>query len=543
MNEKQLSPATETNETNLAASVTSDIPEKLLAERIPSVFISYSHDTRDHKAWVGELAQKLMQKRIDVRIDQWDLNPGDDVPKYMEKSVAAADRVLMICTEPYVRKADDGKGGVGYEAMVVSGELVANLGTNKFIPIFRQTGTTRILPRCVSTRLAIDLSTLDTWDESFDLLVREIHKVPKLKKPALGPNPFAKGTVIGAGSSASGTAIVVGSGNSFPNQTADEAYKNALNIISADDRVAWRRFLRGSLDQGAQKLQAWRVENRRIPDAKEGDLSARISEVQTAVETHNACIAAVVAASETGKPGFSDQTGWIDLLLSPAGYEKTGKIFHITMPQTILFVAHTLAGAMLMANGDAEAAYSLGTIKIPDEFRSSDTVPLFAITRCNGWIESLDHNCKWGWSFLNSTISKWDWLKTAFGSEDSCKVAISAYFQFLSFLNFVKLVREKKLGAEEIQFPVTVPLCFCVWPRPIVSRGYSAFLGQETLIQRILEDNQIHFRDFADFQKLWEKWMGISYEWLGSVYGGGGPAMHTPQRDLPNDLGRDKYSL
>jgi hypothetical protein len=32
----------------------------------------------------------------------------------MEQSVGWADRVLMICTETYVRKADEGKGGVGY---------------------------------------------------------------------------------------------------------------------------------------------------------------------------------------------------------------------------------------------------------------------------------------------------------------------------------------------------------------------------------------------------------------------------------------------
>jgi hypothetical protein len=30
----------------------------------------------------------------------------------------------MICIGPYVRKADDSEGGVGYEAMIVTGELV-----------------------------------------------------------------------------------------------------------------------------------------------------------------------------------------------------------------------------------------------------------------------------------------------------------------------------------------------------------------------------------------------------------------------------------
>lgn len=37
----------------------------------------------------------------------------------------------MICTEPYVEKANAGKGGVGYEAMIVDGELIRDLGTKR----------------------------------------------------------------------------------------------------------------------------------------------------------------------------------------------------------------------------------------------------------------------------------------------------------------------------------------------------------------------------------------------------------------------------
>ncbi|MGD0959629.1 MAG: toll/interleukin-1 receptor domain-containing protein [Methylomonas sp.] len=118
---------------------------------IPIVFISYSHDSPDHKRWVAELATKLRQNGIDVILDQWDLRFGDDVPKYMEKSVREANRVLMICSEQYVHKANEGQGGVGYEAMIVSAELVRDLGTSKFIPIIKQDSTSPQLPTSVST--------------------------------------------------------------------------------------------------------------------------------------------------------------------------------------------------------------------------------------------------------------------------------------------------------------------------------------------------------------------------------------------------------
>ena len=68
--------------------------------QIPTVFISYSHDSREHKQWVAQLAAALMEKHVQVIFDQWDLEPGDDVPKFMERAVKAADRVLMICTAP-----------------------------------------------------------------------------------------------------------------------------------------------------------------------------------------------------------------------------------------------------------------------------------------------------------------------------------------------------------------------------------------------------------------------------------------------------------
>jgi len=54
-------------------------------ENIPKVFISYSHDSPQHKTWVAELAAKLVDKGIDVTFDRWDLKRGGDVPKYMER--------------------------------------------------------------------------------------------------------------------------------------------------------------------------------------------------------------------------------------------------------------------------------------------------------------------------------------------------------------------------------------------------------------------------------------------------------------------------
>ena len=45
----------------------------------PKVFISYSHDSAQHKDWVRSLASALRANGIDAVLDQWDLSPGQDM--------------------------------------------------------------------------------------------------------------------------------------------------------------------------------------------------------------------------------------------------------------------------------------------------------------------------------------------------------------------------------------------------------------------------------------------------------------------------------
>lgn len=106
----------------------------------------------------------------------------------MERNIRDAERVLVVCTEEYVRKADQGVGGAGYEAMIVTGELVRNLGSEKFIPIVRKGSGEVMVPRSLSTRSYIDLRK--DSDAEFERLLRELHQVPAPDRPALGKSPF-----------------------------------------------------------------------------------------------------------------------------------------------------------------------------------------------------------------------------------------------------------------------------------------------------------------------------------------------------------------
>lgn len=156
---------------------------------IPKVFISYSHDTLEHKKWILELATRMRNNGIDATIDQWELKPGDDLPHFMETHLASADKVIMVCTENYVAKANSGTGGVGYEKMIITSNLLSRMDENKIIPIIRQVST-KDTPTFLKTKLFIDFSKDDQHEFSFDELIRTIHGSPLYKKPEIGNNPF-----------------------------------------------------------------------------------------------------------------------------------------------------------------------------------------------------------------------------------------------------------------------------------------------------------------------------------------------------------------
>jgi hypothetical protein len=157
--------------------------------KVPKIFISYSHDSIEHKKWILDLAIRMRNNGIDAIIDQWELKPGDDLPHFMETNIANADKIIMICSEKYVEKANSGIGGVGYEKMIITSNLIENIDEKKIIPIVRQ-ASTKFLPTFLKTKLYIDFSKNSDYEFSFDELIRTIHNSPIYKKPEIGNNPF-----------------------------------------------------------------------------------------------------------------------------------------------------------------------------------------------------------------------------------------------------------------------------------------------------------------------------------------------------------------
>ncbi len=149
------------------------------------VFISYSHDSPEHKRWVSELAAQLRRNGVNTILDQWNLDPKDDVTQFMEHGIRDSDRALVICTDSYVGKANDGEDSIGYEPMIVTQKLVEDLGTNKFIPVIRQTEWEDKTPEFLKKRVYVDFTDDNQFEEKFKELLHERLLVPPLQIPLI----------------------------------------------------------------------------------------------------------------------------------------------------------------------------------------------------------------------------------------------------------------------------------------------------------------------------------------------------------------------
>src|SRR3989442_1286704 len=112
-----------------------------MAVALPKVFLSYSHDSPDHKAAVLKLAKRLRDDGFIVIIDQEHRWVAEGWTVWMMNQLQQANFVLVICTEAYQRRAEGKEdpptgAGASWEGAIIRRDLYeANGRNNKFIPV------------------------------------------------------------------------------------------------------------------------------------------------------------------------------------------------------------------------------------------------------------------------------------------------------------------------------------------------------------------------------------------------------------------------
>ncbi|HUA48532.1 MAG TPA: TIR domain-containing protein [Solirubrobacteraceae bacterium] len=162
----------------------------------PRVFISHTTLSDAHTSWLDALYRFLRENGINARIDHYSLRPGMDLVQWMCNELQQADRVLLICDARYADRADGRHGGVGWETMLIQGDLYASMyrdkpegdiAISKYIPIVITEEVDKGRPDYLATKLAVHWPPGAQEDAKRQALLRELYGITE--EPPIGPRP------------------------------------------------------------------------------------------------------------------------------------------------------------------------------------------------------------------------------------------------------------------------------------------------------------------------------------------------------------------
>lgn len=108
------------------------------------------------------------------RCDIFHLKLGQKLPQWMTNEIELANKVLMICDKFYLSKIDSHRGGVGWETMIIQGDMLRNQDGNKYICIMREENPELSLPTYMRTNYALLFPENDIGEEKFKKLLLNI---------------------------------------------------------------------------------------------------------------------------------------------------------------------------------------------------------------------------------------------------------------------------------------------------------------------------------------------------------------------------------
>lgn len=172
----------------LSASIrNSSVPTVSREIKHPRVFISYTGTDVKHRAWVKNLAHRLRDNGVDARIDMFHLRPGHDLHQWMTNEVIMADKVLLICDKYYAEKADSRRSGVGWETMIILGDMLSTQKQAKYIGIVHGENIQESLPVYIRSKYCLDWTDDAQMESQFKDLVLYLYDCDI--EPPLGNPP------------------------------------------------------------------------------------------------------------------------------------------------------------------------------------------------------------------------------------------------------------------------------------------------------------------------------------------------------------------
>ena len=162
------------------------------------VFLSYSHDSDEHRERVLALSERLRKDGIDTILDQYENGaPEQGWPRWMLDQLDAAKFVLVVCTETYYcrfrghEQPDQGKG-VDWEGAFITQQIYDSRSrTLKFVPIFLAGAVAEWIPEPLRSINYYSLTSESSYQNLYDFLLGQAGVEPQpigaLKKNLVEP--------------------------------------------------------------------------------------------------------------------------------------------------------------------------------------------------------------------------------------------------------------------------------------------------------------------------------------------------------------------
>lgn len=169
----------------------------------PHVFVSYSHDSEEHKSLVREFCTVLRRDEgFDVQLDQWADGGRRDWSAWATTQIRDADFILAIASPAYQRRAEglaephEGRGAQ-YEAAMLRDQLTRNLTRQmgRILPVVLPGHDVAEIPAFLFPYSATHYVVEELTHHGVAELVAAMAGVSRYPKPVRGAfvgNPYAE---------------------------------------------------------------------------------------------------------------------------------------------------------------------------------------------------------------------------------------------------------------------------------------------------------------------------------------------------------------
>ena len=161
------------------------------------IFISYAHETKEQKQSLLEYADWLnnpggLECWIDRYAEDGELPEG--WPAWMQKQIAKAEYVLVVCTKTYLERlmqdpSQIGKGkGAKFESTLMLNDFYDNHSLNKkYIPVIVTADHAQYIPKFLSGQTHYNLEDTESKEGLYRRLIKQpLHPKPKTRRGLTG---------------------------------------------------------------------------------------------------------------------------------------------------------------------------------------------------------------------------------------------------------------------------------------------------------------------------------------------------------------------